>query len=199
MRLPSIPIRPFSRIFAKLWIMSVVFYIRSLTFVYFPIIVATYVVLKIRLNDNSYHNSTVESKIKLPWNWIWKIANMTTNIRLTGDDIFQKSPANSLDRKHQSILARLRIGHTNFARVYLIVKEEPNKRNICKEKNYCKTPINRNFQIERQQCNQLTFLRLINLAAKKQDHSQCLAHVISIKTIQYKHCTYLWPDNSTLS
>lgn len=181
MRLPSIPIRPFSRIFAKLWIMSVVFYVRSLTFVYFPIIVATYIVLKIRLNDNSYHNPTVESKIKLPWNWMWKIANMTTNIRLTRDDIFQKSPANSLDRKHQSIFARLRIGHTNFARVHLIAKEEPNKRNICKEKNYCKTPINRNFQIERQQRNQLTFLQLINPAAEKQDHSQCLTHVISIK------------------
>lgn len=139
MRLPSIPIRPFSRIFAKLWIMSVVFYVRSLTFVYFPIIVATYIVLKTRLNDNSYHSPTVESKIEL----LWKIANMTTNIRLTRDDIFQKSPANSLDRKHQSIPARLRIGHTNLARVHLIAKEEPNERNTCKEKNYCKTLINR--------------------------------------------------------
>lgn len=143
MRLPSIPIRLFSRIFAKLWIMSVVFYVRSLIFVYFPIIVATYIVLKIRLNDNSYHNPTVESKIKLLWNWMWKIANMTTNIRLTRDDIFQKSPANSLDREHQSILARLRIGHTNFARVHLIAKEEPNERNVCKGKNYCKTLLNR--------------------------------------------------------
>lgn len=61
---------------------------------------------------------------------MWKSSRPTT-LYMVRDSIFENSPANTLNRKHQVILTRLRIGHTNYIHIYLIQKEEPKKCETC--------------------------------------------------------------------
>lgn len=47
------------------------------------------------------------------------------------NDIYETSPALSFDRKHQVVLTRMKIGHTNLTRVYLLGKKKQPMCNSC--------------------------------------------------------------------
>ena len=69
-------------------------------------------------------------KKKNLWNTLWKNATPGAKVHLVRDDIFQKSPANLVNRNHQSVHTRLRIEHPNFTHVHL-QKEELMKCDTC--------------------------------------------------------------------
>lgn len=68
----------------------------------------------------------VRYKIKNLWNHNWKINN-TSKLLLVRDEIFDKSPISFACRNDQTVITRLRIGHTNLTHIHLITKQNVNK------------------------------------------------------------------------
>lgn len=68
-------------------------------------------------------------EVKKEWNCIWSKNDKYINkVRLS---VFEKTPIPTTSRKDQSVLSRLRIGHTNLTHIHLITKCERNKCTKC--------------------------------------------------------------------
>ncbi|XP_076232937.1 uncharacterized protein LOC143178283 [Calliopsis andreniformis] len=71
--------------------------------------------------------------LKENWNDTW-INSRNTNIHNIRKNMHETSPALSFDRKHQVVITRLRIGHTNFTHSFLLKKEDQPLCTICNTK-----------------------------------------------------------------
>ena len=57
-------------------------------------------------------------------NWC---SNPNNKLKTIRNSLFDQNPAINFSRKEQSVLTRIRIGHTNLSHIHLINKDEPNK------------------------------------------------------------------------
>ncbi|XP_043262786.1 uncharacterized protein LOC122403361 [Colletes gigas] len=78
------------------------------------------------LSVPAFHKDILVSLLKViknNWNIAWENSR-ATYMHCVRNDIFERSPAFLFNRKQQSVLTRIRIGHTNFSHVHLIKKED---------------------------------------------------------------------------
>ncbi|KAK2579455.1 hypothetical protein KPH14_002662 [Odynerus spinipes] len=73
----------------------------------------------------------IKNNIKSLWNMSQQNYYPLSNIQPISNNIYQNNLASSLNRKHQTVLTRLRIGHTNFTHIRLITKEDPKMCDRC--------------------------------------------------------------------
>lgn len=78
------------------------------------------------------HKREIRKYTWAKWNMIW--ANTTSKLAAVRENVWQKTP-DSASRKHQCIITRLRIGHTNLTHRHILARDETK---ICEA---CNVPI----------------------------------------------------------